>query len=199
MKTNHHFVAAILLAGVASPGLALAQGASAPVLTEGHARSAMTDFGCNGITALGAGPSGSYYGQCTKGGKVINVSMDRTGKVAEATGITHVTEGQARYALTNFGCGSIASLGTGPGGTWHGQCYKGGAPVNVMVDAKGVASVATAQHITESAARSMLTGFGCGSISTLTMGGDGTWYGQCAKGGKTQNVTVDSTGKIAAS
>ncbi len=190
------FVAMVLLQ-VVLPGLAFAEESSALPLTAAHARSAMTQFGCNGITALGVGPDNSYHGQCSKGGQLINVMMDKTGTVSQATKITHITEGQARYAMTEFGCANISSLGTGPGGTWHGQCYKGGQPVNVMVDGKGVASASTASHITESAARSMLTGFGCSNLSTLTMSMDGAWYGQCAKGGRTQNVSVDSTGKMA--
>jgi len=191
-------IVAMLLLGTAMPGLALAQGSNAPALTEGHARSAMTQFGCNGITALGIAPDGSYYGQCTKGGQLINVMMDKSGTVSQSKNATHVTEGQARYSMTAFGCSSISSLGTGPGGTWYGQCYKGGQPINVMVDAKGVATATTATHITENAARSMLTGYGCSSVSTLTMGTDGSWYGQCSKGGRTQNVSVDSKGTMAA-
>lgn len=188
---------AMLLLGVALPGLAFAEGSSAPPLTAAHARSAMTQFGCNGITAIGIGPDSSYHGQCSKGGQLINVMMDKTGTVSQATNITHITEGQARYAMTSFGCASISSLGTGPGGTWHGQCYKGGQPVNMMVDGKGIASASTATHITEGGARSLLTGFGCSNLSTLTMGMDGGWSGQCAKGGRTQNVSVDSSGKMA--
>ncbi len=190
-------LATFLLFGLAAPGLALAQSSGAPSMTDAHARSAMMDYGCTAISGLSNRPDGQYQGQCTKGGKVVNVSMDKTGKVSEVSSLDHVTDGQARYALTQFGCGNISNLGTGPGGTWHGQCYKGGVPTNVMVDAKGVASAGSPTHVTESAARSMLTGFGCNNISTLTMGADGSWYGQCAKGGKTQNVSVDSTGKMA--
>ena len=194
----NRLLAAVTLFGLAAPGLAMAQGASAPALHDGHARSVMMQYGCTAISGLSVRPDGQFQGQCTKGGKVVNVSMDKTGKVEEVASLNHVTDGQARYALTGFGCSNISNLGTGPGGAWHGQCYKGGVATNVMVDAKGVASAGSAPHVTEAAARSMLTGFGCGNISTLTMGGDGSWNGQCAKGGKTQNVTVDSTGKMAA-
>ncbi|HEY0202888.1 MAG TPA: hypothetical protein VGC15_01890 [Acetobacteraceae bacterium] len=194
----NRLLATFVLFGLGAPALALAQSSSAPALTDAHARSAMMQYGCTAISGLSTRPDGQLQGQCTKGGKMVNVSMDKTGKVEEVASLNHVTDGQARYALTQFGCGNISNLGTGPGGTWHGQCYKGGVPTNVMVDAKGVASAGAATHVTESAARSMLTGFGCGNISTLTMGGDGSWYGQCAKGGKTQNVSVDSTGKMAA-
>ena len=65
-----------------------------------------------------------------------------------------------------------------------------------MVDGKGVAMASTATHITEGGARSLLTGFGCSNLSTLTMGADGGWYGQCTKGGRTQNVSVDSAGTM---
>ena len=194
----NRLLATFVLFGLAVPGLALAQESPAMRLSDGHARSAMMQYGCTAISGLSARPDGQYQGQCTKAGKVINVSMDKTGKVEEVATLNHVTDGQARYALAQFGCGNISNLGTGPGGTWHGQCYKAGAPISVMVDAKGVASAGSPTHVTESAARSMLTGFGCANISTLTMGGDGSWYGQCAKGGKTQNVSVDSTGKLAA-
>ncbi len=158
----------------------------------------MTQFGCTGITALGVGPDNSYHGQCTKGGQLINVMMDKTGTVSQSMNATHVTEGQARYAMAAFGCSNISSLGSAPGGTWHGQCYKGGQPVDVMVDGKGVATAATPTHITEGSARSMLTGFGCSNLSSLTMGTDGGWYGQCSKAGRTQDVSVDNTGKLAA-
>lgn len=198
--------ATLLLMGAVAPGLAYAQAPTparpaAPMLGEGHARSAMTDFGCNGITALGVAPDGSWHGQCQKGGSTINVMMDKGGKVSQLTGRPPMmTEGQARYAMTDFGCGStsISSLGAGPNGTWHGQCTKGGALINVMVDAQGKASVATGvTHITEGQARYALTDFGCGStsISSLSMGSDGSWYGQCTKGGATTNVGVDAKGK----
>ena len=194
----NRLLATVVLFGLGAPGLAMAQGSAATRLSDGHARSAMTQFGCTSISGLSAQADGDYESQCTKGGKIVNVSMDKTGKVSEIASLNHLTDGQARYALTQFGCVNISNLGTGPGGTWHGQCYKAGAPTSVMVDAKGVASAGAPTHVTESAARSMLTGFGCANISTLTMGGDGSWYGQCAKGGKTQNVSVDSTGKLAA-
>ena len=193
----NRLLATFVLFGLAAPGLALAQESPAMRLSDGHARSAMMQYGCTAISGLSARPDGQYQGQCTKAGKFVNVSMDKTGKVEEVATLNHITDGQARYSLTQFGCANISNLGTGPGGTWHGQCYKAGAPISVMVDAKGVASVGAPTHVTESAARSMLTGFGCNNISTLTMGGDGSWYGQCAKGGKTQNVSVDSTGKMA--
>ena len=194
----NRLLATFVLFGLGTPCLALAQGAAATALTDGHARSAMTDFGCSSISGLSVRPDGQYQGQCTKSGKLINVSMDKTGKVQEVASLNHLTDGQARYALTNFGCSNISNLGTGPGGTWHGQCSKGGVATNVMVDAKGVASAGAPPHITESNARSMLTDFGCNNISTLTMSGDGGWYGQCAKGGRTQNVSVDGKGKMAA-
>jgi hypothetical protein len=182
--------------GALAPGLALAQ--TTPSLSASHARSAMTEFGCNGITALGVAADGAYHGQCTKGGKLINVTMDKSGKVSEASNVSHITEGHARYALTSFGCSNISQLGNGPGGTWHGQCYKGGAPTNVMVDAKGVASAASGTHVTEGSARSALTDYGCSNISTLSMTSEGGWVGQCAKGGRTQNVSVDADRKVSA-
>ena len=195
----NRLLATFVLFGLGAPGLALAQSSGTPTMTDGHARSAMMQYGCTAIGGLSVRPDGQFQGQCTKGGKVVNVSMDKTGKVGEVASLNHVTDGQARYALAEFGCNNISNLGTGPGGTWHGQCSKGGKATDVMVDAKGVASAGSAQHVTEATARSMLTGYGCNNISTLTMGGDGSWYGQCSKGGKTQNVTVDSKGKMAAS
>ncbi len=197
---------AMLLLGAAVPSLAFAQTGSAPpaqtgsapALTASHARSAMMDFGCNNVHSVGIGPDGSYYGQCTKGGSPISVKMDKSGAVSQATGIQHVTEGRARYAMTEFGCTAISSLGTGPGGTWHGQCTKAGATTPVMVDTHGVASATKATHLTEPAARSMLEDYGCNSLSTLTMGADGGWYGQCTKAGSTQRVSVSSAGQITA-
>ena len=188
--------ATLLLVGAVAPSLAHAQAPTRPMLSEGHARSAMTDFGCNGIGPLGAAQDGSWHGQCQKGGTTINVMMDASGKVTQMTGRAPImTEGQARYALTEFGCSNISGLGAGPNGTWHGQCYKAGAPVNVMVDAQGKASNGSPTHVTEGMARSSLTNFGCSNISTLTMGGDGAWYGQCYKGGAPINVGVNGQGQ----
>ena len=130
------------LAGLAVPGLALAQGAApatATALGEGHARSAMTTYGCANISGLSAGPSGSWHGQCYKGGSPVSVMMDSEGKVVSGTAPTHITEGHARSALTQFGCANISGLYSAPDGAWAGQCYKGGQPVNVMVDNTGKA------------------------------------------------------------
>ncbi len=190
------FAMTVLVSATLSPGLALAQ--TGGVMTSGHARSAMTDFGCNGITALGMAPDGAYHAQCQKGGKTINVMMDKMGKVTEATAITHVTEGRARYELTVFGCSSISQLGNGPNGSWHGQCYKGGVATNVSVDSNGVAAVAAPTHVTQSVARSLLTDYGCSGITALDMTATGAWAGQCSKGGKLLTVMVDGDGKIAA-
>lgn len=197
MPTMRNFVAAMLL-GAAVPGFAFAQTDSAPAFTASHARAAMTQFGCSSVTTLGIASDGSYHGQCTKGGNVVNVMMDQTGTVSQYTGTKQISEGQARYALADFGCSNVSSLGTGPGGSWHGQCTKGGSVTDVMVDPKGVASAAKASHITESKARSMLTDYGCSSLSTLTMHANGSWYGQCAKSGRTQDVSVSSSGAMAA-
>ena len=196
--------ATLLLMGAVAPGLAYAQAPvrpttpapARPMMSEGQARSAMTSFGCNGIGPLGVAQDGSWHGQCQKGGTTINVMMDASGQVSQPTGRAPIlTEGQARYALAEFGCSNISGLGAGPNGTWHGQCYKAGAPVNVMVDAQGKASNGSPTHITEGMARSSLTGFGCSNISSLTMGGDGTWYGQCYKGGAPINVGVNAQGQ----
>ncbi len=196
---------AMLLLGAAAPGLAFAQADSAPpaqagarTLTASHARYAMTEFGCTNVHSVHIAPDGAYHGNCTKGGSPITVKMDKDGTVSQTTGVQHITEGRARYAMTEFGCTNISSMGTGPGGTWHAQCTKGGAATPVMVDTKGVASATKGTHLTEPAARSMLTDYGCNSLSALTMGGDGSWYGQCLKAGSTQRVSVSSSGQITA-
>ena len=187
-----HLLAVIALAGVALPFASHAQGT---MLGESHARSAMTSFGCGSISSLSAGPGGSWHGQCVKGGATVNVMMDSKGTVTSGAAPTHITESQARSALTSLGCSSISTLGAGPNGSWHGQCAKGGATVNAMVDNKGVATTGgTPTHVTESQARSILTGAGCSAITSLNMGMDSAWHGQCAKGGKTVDAMVDSKG-----
>ncbi len=187
------------LAGLAVPGLALAQGAApatATALGEGHARSAMTTCGCANISGLSAGPSGSWHGQCYKGGSPVNVAMDSQGKVTSGTAPTHLTESHARSAMTAYGCANISGLSAGPSGSWHGQCYKGGSPVSVMMDSEGkVVSGTAPTHITEGHARSALTQFGCANISGLYSAPDGAWAAQCYKGGQPVNVMVDNTGK----
>ena len=189
-------LSAILLVSAFAPGLAMAQTSNS--LTAMHARSAMTTFGCTGITPLGVGPDSSYHAQCQKGGKMINVMMDKTGTVSEVAANTHVTEGRARYEMAAFGCSNISELGNGPDGSWHGQCYKAGAPINVMVDNQGVASVAKPTHLTHSAARSILTSYGCSGITALNMNSNGSWTGQCSKSGKLTTVMVDQAGKVEA-
>ncbi len=187
------------LAGLAVPSLALAQGAvpaTATALGEGHARSAMTAYGCASISGLSAGPSGSWHGQCAKGGQTVNVAMDSEGKVTSGTAPTHLTEGHARSAMTAYGCASISGLSAGPSGSWHGQCAKGGQTVNVAMDSEGKVTSGTAPtHITEGHARSALTTYGCATISALYSAPDGAWAGQCYKGGQPVNVMVDNTGK----
>ena len=190
-------VAALLL-GAAVPGLAFAQAESAPALNASHARSAMADFGCSAVHSVAIAPDGAYHGTCTKGGSTINVKMDKDGKVSQTKGVQHVTEGRARYAMMEFGCSNISTMDTGPGGIWHAQCTKGGTATQVMVDEKGVASATKSKHITEPAARSMLTDYGCANVSSLSMGADGGWYGQCTKGGSTRRVSVSSSGQVAA-
>ena len=198
--------AAMLLLGAAAPGLAFAQTdsdqasqtASPRVLTASHARYAMTEFGCSNLHSVHIAPDGAYHGNCTKGGSPITVKMDKNGTVSQTTGVQHITEGRARYAMTDFGCTNISSMGTGPGGTWHAECTKAGARTPVMVDTQGVASTTKATHLTEPAARSKLIDYGCNNISSLTMGGDGGWYGQCTKAGSIQRVAVSSGGEITA-
>ena len=197
---------AMLLLGAAAPGLAFAQTDSdqasqtgnTRLLTASNARYAMTEFGCSNLNSVHIAPDGAYHGSCTKGGSAITVKMDKDGTVSQTTGVQHITEGRARYAMLEFGCSNISSMGTGPSGNWHAECTKAGARTPVMVDTKGVASAAKATHITEPAARSMLTDYGCNALSTLTMGGDGGWYGQCTKAGSTQRVNVSSAGQITA-
>jgi len=165
-----------------------------PPLTEGNARSMLTSYGCTNISALSPGPGGSWHGMCSKGGQVVSVMVDPEGKAGPATNVSHVTEGNARSALTAFGCSNISTLSRGPEGTWHGRCTKGGQSTEVMVDAQGKASAEPASHITEAHARSALMQFGCSNLSSLNVGMDGNWTGQCSKGGRTVNVMVDPKG-----
>ena len=189
------FVAAVIAAGLFAPGVALAQAPTA--LGEAHARSAMLVFGCSNISSLSAGPNGSWHGQCSKGGATVNVMMDSQGVVTAGGTPTHETEPMARSAATSAGCNNVTQLSPGPDNSWHGQCSKGGAIVNVAVDKSG--TVTTGQptaHLTEAHARSILTSAGCSNISTLSGAADGSWFGQCAKGGKTNNVSVDGKGAV---
>ena len=115
---------------------------------------------------------------------------------AQASGMT---EPQARSVLTSYGCGNISHLSMGPQGSWHGQCSKGGRTMDVMVDAQGKAGPSTAEmaHITSAHARSALMDFGCSNVSGLSRGPEGTWHGQCSKGGRTRDVMVDAQARRA--
>ena len=190
------FAAAVVLAASVAPGLAFAQAQTSAPLGEAHARSAMTVFGCSNISSLSPGPQGSWHGQCSKGGATVNVVMDNKGVVTSGGTPTHMTEAMARSAATNA-CSNVSVLNPGPDNSWHGQCSKGGTNVNVAVDKNG--AVTTGQpttHLTEGNARSLLTDAGCSGISTLSGGADGSWFGQCSKGGKTTNVSVSSKGVV---
>jgi hypothetical protein len=189
-------VAALALIGFVGAVPAWAQ-APAGSLTEGHARSAMMGYGCSNLSGLSVAPSGSWHGQCQKGGQTINVMVDRDGKVSTGTA-SHMTEAHARSALTAFGCSNLSVLGRGRDGNWHGTCTKGGQVTEVMVDQQGKAAAAPMSgHMTEAHARAALMGYGCTNLSTLSSGADGSWNGQCTKGGRTVNVTVDPEGKTA--
>ena len=189
-------VAVLAVLGLAGSMPAWAQ-APAGALTEAHARSSLMGYGCSNVSQLSAGPGGSWHGQCSKGGQTINVMVDPEGKVSTRAP-THITEAHARSAVTAYGCSNVSTLSRGPQGTWHGSCTKGGQTINVMVDQQGkVSPSASAGHITEAHARSALMDYGCTNISTLSPGADGNWSGQCSKGGRTVNVTVDQQGKAA--
>lgn len=195
-------VATVAVLWIAGAGAAYAQsstgapaaGGNPPALTEGHARSLMMGYGCTNLSHLSRGMSGSWHGQCSKGGQTIDVMVDPEGKVSTGRA-EHITAANARAVLMNYGCSNVSTLSPGPQGTWHGQCTKGGQTVNVMVDQEGKASQAAAQHITEAHARSALMDYGCANVSSLSPGANGTWSGQCQKGGKTMDVTVDQQGK----
>jgi hypothetical protein len=189
-------IAVLALIGLAGSVPAWAQ-APAGSLTEAHARSSLMGYGCSNVSGLSVGPSGSWHGQCQKGGQTVNVMVDREGKVS--TGMaSHITEAHARSALTAFGCSNLSALGRGEQGNWHGTCTKGGQTTEVMVDQQGKASAAPMSgHMTEAHARSALMDYGCTNLSTLSSGADGNWYGQCSKGGRTVNVMVDQQGKAA--
>lgn len=134
-------LAMLALAGTIVPGLAMAQNSGAPpTMTEPQARSAMTAFGCSNLSTLGQGPGGSWYGQCSKGGQTVNVTTGPDGKVTTGGRPSHMTEGNARYALTQAGCSNISALKASPDGSWHGQCTRGGSTVNMAVNAQGQAA-----------------------------------------------------------
>ena len=189
------------MALLASPAMTLsqasAQPAAAQTLGESHARSAMVDYGCASVSTLSAGPAGSWHGQCSKGGRTVNVMMDSKGVVTSGGTPEHLTEGHARSAMTAYGCSSISGLGAGPEGSWHGLCSKGGQTVNVAMDSKGVVTSGTPpQHLTDGQARSILTDFGCSNISGLNVAADGGWLGQCVKGGRTVVAVVNKSGTV---
>jgi hypothetical protein len=210
MSRTLAIIAVLTLAGGAAsaqtpaPGAASPMGASpmeaspsaAPALTEGQARSIMMDSGCSNVSHLSMSPAGSWHGTCTKGGQTAQVMVDPKGKVAPAAGVDHLTAAHARSALMDYGCSNVSTLSSGPQGSWHGTCTKGGQTVNLMVDQNGkVAPSTAAGHITEGQARSVLMDFGCSNISTLSSGTDGNWSGMCTKGGTTSMVRVDQQGK----
>ena len=190
-------VAVLAVVGLAGAVPAWAQ-APAGTITEAHARSQLMGYGCSNVSQLSAGPSGSWHGQCQKGGQTVNVMVDPEGKVSN-TAPTHITEAHARSVLTAYGCSNLSVLSRGPQGNWRGTCTKGGQTTEVLVDEEGHASTSPRSgHITEAHARSALMEYGCTNLSTLSAGRDGNWSGQCSKGGRTVNVTVDQQGNAAA-
>ena len=200
MKRTIAAITTIFIAGAGagwaqtSAGNPAAGGSTA--LTEAHARSLMMNYGCSNVSALSMGMSGTWHGQCSKGGQTVDVMVDPQGKVSTGTARS-VTSAHARSALMDYGCSNVSTLSRGPEGTWHGQCLKGGQTVNVIVDQQGKVSQGMAGHITEAHARSALMDYGCSNVSSLSAASNGMWSGQCQKGGKTVDVTVDQQGKVA--
>jgi len=126
------------------------------------------------------------------------VSLIATGAAwAQQAPATHLTEPQARSALTSFGCANVSHLSMGPHGSWYGNCTKGGQQVQVRVDPEGKAMVAKPEEmpVTAAHARAALMQYGCSNVSGLSRGPEGTWHGQCTKGGQTVDVMVDQQGK----
>ncbi len=195
MKTT---VALAALIGTFGAGAAWAQSATAPnALNEGHARSAMMDYGCNNVSQLSRGKNG-WYGQCSKGGRTIDVMVKPDGTVGPASGADSITEAHARAALMQYGCSNLSTLSRGASGSWHGSCSKGGTTQFVSVDPQGKVSTGVANSMTEGHARAALMQFGCSNLSSLSETEGGSWTGQCSKGGRTVNVSVDQNGKASA-
>jgi hypothetical protein len=187
-------VALAALIGLFGAGAAYAQSATAPTaLNEGHARSLMMDYGCTNVSQLSHGKNG-WFGQCSKGGRTIDVMVKPDGTVGPAAEPDTITEAHARAALMQYGCSSVSTLSHGASGSWHGNCSKGGTTQFVTVDPEGKVTTAPAKSITEGHARSVLMDFGCSNVSALNETQNGSWTGQCSKGGRTVDVAVDQKG-----
>ncbi|MBV9653638.1 MAG: hypothetical protein JOZ42_03640 [Acetobacteraceae bacterium] len=184
---------AALLATIGA-GAAWAQQAPAtPSLGEGHARALLMDYGCSNVSNVSRGKNG-WYGQCTKGGRTMDVMVKSDGSVGPAAEADTITEAHARAALMQNGCSNVSNLSHGKSGAWHGNCTKGGTTQFVTVDPQGKVSASTANSITEGHARAALMQFGCSNVSNLNETAEGDWTGQCTKGGQTVNVSVDEKG-----
>jgi hypothetical protein len=105
-------------------------------MTEPMARAAVMDWGCSNVSGLSQGVSGSWFGECQKGGQTFSVMVDKNGKVSQGSP-SHITEGEARAALADAGCSNISKLTRGPNGRWQGSCQKGGNTVQATVDQSG--------------------------------------------------------------
>lgn len=57
-------------------------------------------------------------------------------------------------------------------------------------------AVTSQAAMTEAHARSAMMGAGCSNISALGRGPQGSWHGQCTKGGQTVNAVMDGQGKV---
>jgi hypothetical protein len=110
-------------------------------VSEGQARSALTDASCGNMSSLSQDSNGVWHANCQKAMFPVAMKVGADGKaIPEAGGFSGLTEGHARSILTDAGCSTISGLSLDAAGNWSGSCWKGGAPVLVMVDAGGKVS-----------------------------------------------------------
>lgn len=66
--------------------------------------------------------------------------------------------------------------------------------------APGLASAQNAAQpaMGEGHARAAMLAFGCSNLSSLGQGPEGSWHGQCTKGGQNVDVMMDRQGKVTA-
>ncbi len=108
---------------------------------------------------------------------------------------TSLTEGQARVVLTNAGCSNISALSMDPKGMWRGMCWKGGAPVAMVVNTQGaVVKEPGMSSLSEAHVRAILANAGYSNVSSMSADSKGVWHVMGWKGPTPYAIAVNAQG-----
>ena len=131
--------AAMMGFAVASLGLAGSARAAETGMTEGAARMALINGGCSNLGSLSKDSTGAWHATCQGTPFPTAMSVGADGKISKGSVHQGMSEGNARSALSNAGCGNISGMRVDTEGVWHAACQGTPFPSNMMVGPDGKA------------------------------------------------------------